>query len=136
MIAAALLALIGASLLSTMTFAAKSASKTRARSVASAEANRIIDQLYLYMQIASAKSVDVARFCDLVKAAGGPLGPSATGTCPNLTVSGRAVEGSTLAADVVLASQNLGTKPGLFVTVTVRSPELADPVVVHSHLRR
>jgi hypothetical protein len=137
MIAAALLALIGASLLSTMAFSSRSASTTRARSVASGEANRVIDQLVILMQIASAKSTDVNRFCDLVKASGGPM-EGATGTCPDLTVTNKAIVNSSLKADIAIASTTIGSKNGLTASVTVSGGQLSanEKVTVNTLLRR
>lgn len=142
MVAGALLGLISATVLSTMSFAAGEVTKTRVRAVAAADAQAQLDRLVIMSTII--RGDDAVR-CALLKVAGAPMdtttGGVVSGTCPlvtgdTLSVTGIPIPSSSLTRNVTLAAANLGNVPGLLMTLTVNGAGLSTPVSILTHVKR
>lgn len=142
MVAGAMLGIIGASALSTMSFAATEAANSRVRTLASADAQAQLDRIVI---MAGLVTNDDARRCALFRAAGGPMdattGGTVSGTCPvavgdTLAVRDIPIPSTSLRRNVTLQAANIGKAPGLLVTVEVAGVQLPTPIVIRTHVKR
>ena len=145
MIAAAILALIGSAVLSTMSFSANAIIKTRMRTFASDDASTQLDRMLIMSGVATNARATDANRCSLFTAAGGPMdsttGGTVTGACPttvgtSLAVSGIRIAGTTLKRKVTLTSALIGTRSGFLISVEVSGPQLPTPIVISSQIRK
>lgn len=141
MISAAILALSAAGVVTMLTYTVGEAGKTRIRTIAASDAVETLDRVQAIMSVANRHSLTDAQLCTALKEASGPLstanGGTVAGTCPALTATNLGVGTTSLTRDVTLVQEDIAVgKPGLVVTVTIRSPSLSSPVVVKSHYRR
>jgi prepilin-type N-terminal cleavage/methylation domain-containing protein len=150
MIAAALLGLIGAGSLSAIQFAQAESGRTRARTVASSDAQTTIDRI-LNISVAATNAAGLVAtqteadtmLCSLLTASGGPLETTGGGTlsvssCPTLTVTGVPVSNTSLKREVSIVPITLGTSTGLEVKVRVSGGQLPSPgfVEIVSQIRK
>ncbi len=152
MIAAALLGLIGAGVLTSITFAQQEAARTRARTYASSDAQTVIDRMLVLSGVARAAGAaggdTTTVLCNLFKAAGGPMDVSGGGTLtvnsclttpgPSLTATNIPLTRSSLRRTVSVVPETLGIKPGLRITVRVSGGQLPPPgfIQIESHVTR
>lgn len=141
LIAGAMLGLVSAALLSTMSYAAGEAARTRARGIASTDAHAQMERIVGLLQIASNAAATDAELCALLKAPTGPFdtsgGGAVTGTCPFLSATGIPIQGTALRRAVSLTSEDLGAgHPGLHVRIVISGSVLLTPLDFDTHVRR
>ena len=137
MVAAAMLGLIAAGLMTTMSFAAAQNARTRMHALGSTEANATMERIIGTLQVGTSTARTEAQLCELLKA--GPLsvagGGAITGACPALTLSGAPVQRTAMRKQVALVSEAVGSRPGLRVIITISGPQLMRDLVFTTHVR-
>lgn len=122
-VAAAVLGLIGAAVVQTLGFVARSNNDSRVRTTAAVEAKATLDRIALIRAGARSVGADATQVCALLEAAGGPMdattGGRASGTCPYRTVANIPTGVPGLRRTVAVAEEPFGRSTGLRVTVTV-----------------
>ena len=123
MIAAAVLSLIGAGVVQTLQFVARSNNDSRVRATAAVEAKATLDRVAMVRAGARSVGADQQQVCDMLEAAGGPMdattGGTASGTCPFRTVENIPTGAPGLRRTVAISNEPFGRSDGLRVTVTV-----------------
>ena len=138
LVAAAMLGLIAAGLMTTMSFAATQNARTRVHALAATEGQAAMDRLVGTLQVASSTSRSDAQLCELLVA--GPLsaagGGTAGGTCPALSLTSASVQGTAIRKTITLTDASIGSRPGLLATITISGPQLLRDLVFKTHVRR
>ncbi|MDP2339880.1 MAG: hypothetical protein Q8O67_02895 [Deltaproteobacteria bacterium] len=137
MVAAGMLGVIAAGLMTTMSFAAGQNARTRQNALASTEAAAAMERFIGILGVATTTARTPAQLCLLLAA--GPMstaaGGTTTGTCPALTLSNAPVQGTAMRKRIDLVEEAVGARPGLKVKITVTGPALLRPLVFTTHLR-
>lgn len=141
MIAGAMLSLVAAALLSTMSYAASESSRTRMRGIAATDANAQIERILGLLQTTSNSGGTDADFCALLTAPSGPLdvtgGGTLTGSCPFFTATNIPVQGTAMRRSIQLLDENLGSgHPGLHIRIVLSGPLFVTPLDFDTHVRR
>lgn len=123
MVAAAVLSLIGAGVVQTMQFVARSNNDSRVRATAAVEAKATLDRVAMVRAGARSVGADATQVCAMLEAAGGPMdattGGTASGTCPYRTVANIPTGVPGLRRTVAISEESFGRSSGLRVTVSV-----------------
>ena len=135
MVAGAMVTLLGAGALSLMSFLHSQSRLETSRALAVADAQTTIDRVFGIASITSAYASSTA-LCEALEAAGGPLdtttGAVATGTCPNVTVSGVPVASSTMLKTVAISTVTVDAGSAQQVVVTINGGGLRSSVVLRT----
>ena len=134
MIAAGMLGVIAAGLMTTMSFAAGQNARTRQNALASSEATAAIERFVGILSVATTTARTPAQLC-LMLAAGPMAGGTQSGTCPALTVVDAPVQGTAMRKRIDLVEEAVGARPGLKVKITITGPALLRALVFTTHLR-
>jgi hypothetical protein len=134
MVAAAMLGIIAAGLMTTMSFAAGQNARTRQNALASTEAQAAMERFIGILSVATTTQRTPAQLCEML-AAGPMAGGTTTGTCPGLTMADAPVQGTAMRKRIDLVEEAVGSRPGLKVTITITGPALLRALVFTTHLR-
>lgn len=140
MVASAVLSIISASLLASMSFSSSGIAAGRVRAVAAADAQAQLDR----MLIMSGVSTSDATRCGLYTAAGGPMDAitgTLAGACPTttggvMTVSNIPIGTTAVTRTVKLTAIDLGIAKGWGIEIVVKGPQLKNPIVVTTQIKR
>jgi hypothetical protein len=130
MTATAMVGVLGAGSIALVTHVTNQGAENRLRALATADAIGAVERTTQLVSVAAAHG-GRNRFCELVRAPGGPLagGDEPAGVCPFLTASNIPVPGSVLRRTVDLVDVTIDGAPALRVVATVTGGDLRRPLV-------
>jgi type II secretory pathway pseudopilin PulG len=130
MVSVAMVGVLGAGSLALASHVTAQGAENRLRALATTDGQATLERV-VHLASISARHGGAARFCELLKADGGPLagGTTPAGLCPFLSTTGVPVAGAPLQRSVDLTEADLDGAPALRVAATLTGRDLRRPVV-------